>query len=300
MTLLFVLVDVYGSCTDRSRCRNEYNSSTRQFYRIHWGLTEVPQDIPADAFKVHLRFNKISVLPTGVFRNLSQCVQLDLNGNQIFFVHKDAFEGLDSLQYLDLDSNKISSFESETFANLGSLVGLYLVENHFSVLQSSMFAGLVNLQEIYISKNQISVLEEGVLDSLYSMKKIELTMTDLTTLNANVFINLPRLPLTLILSAESETTSKWKCSSLCWLKHEEQHGTVVWYMYPPKCSGEVEWTSLQCDDKGKICANWAVMPLICHNMTKSMNASMLLLSFRSMSRTWRSSILKEIKIQWAL
>ncbi len=229
MLVIFLPGDDAG-CTDSFWCRNKYDTSDRGFYRTHCCLTEVPSDIPAEALEVHLRNNAITSIPAGVFRHLTQCTYLNLGDNQISSVDKEAFQGLKSLQMLYLANNSISSVYIETFQ------------------------ALTSLQVLWLGQNDISSVVLGTFDSLHSLEFLDLEKNKLRTLSPRLFINLPRKPLKLKLGGFS---NKWNCSSLCWLKHEEQKGTVTWRDWwgddaaAPRCATGGDWASLQCGDPGE-------------------------------------------------
>ncbi len=113
----------------------------------------------------------------------------------------------------------------------------------------------MSLQILYLNDNRITVIEEGTFDSLFSVKIIALHNNRLRTISAALFIYGPR-PLQLPMRAQSlrlglfSDTNQWDCSSLCWLKHEEQHSTVDFPMGNPICVTGGAWNSLQCDDPG--------------------------------------------------
>ncbi len=297
-----------GFCT-RQDCRNEYNSTSKIFYRVWWGLTEVPRDIPAEALFIQLWGNEITHIPTGVFRHLTQCTRLWLGSNKISSVEKDDLMGLVSLRELSLANNKISSLGAGTFDRLtqcrelllssnditvltpglflhltqlyrldlglnkiidltpGSLDGLqrlrvlYLEGNRLTAIRRHMFAGLNFLQQISIGNNKISTIEGGTWDSVQELTQLTLFRNNLTTLSPDLFTNLLRyFPLNLAMSSISSISSidnPWDCSSLCWLKHEEQLGTVGFaarpYVssLPPRCTDGTVWETLQCGDPGE-------------------------------------------------
>ncbi len=338
------------------QCRKEYSSTSRAFFRSWWGLTEVPQDIPAEAVVVYLAGNEVTSIPDGVFSHLTQCntlnlgynkisalENLDFSGmgslqslwlgfNQISEIQSGVFVGLKKLTSLWLENNQISSSDAHAFSGLESLVVLVLKSNKLSVVEQRMFAGLKNLNEfnldnngiysiadqafrelqslevLHLSQNKISILpeglfmglkklrqiiltdnqisviqlrlfaglfqltdlslninqityiEEGTFDSLFSTQTVSMEENRLTTLSPDVFLNLPRQRLQLFLSRPfAFGTNMWDCSSLCWLKHEEHHGTIIWSqwvfngqprMAVPRCA-EGDWSSLQCGDPGK-------------------------------------------------
>ncbi len=52
----------------------------------------------------------------------------------------------------------------------------------------------------------------------------------------------------------SKSNNLWNCSSLCWLKHEELHGTVTLKLeLSPVCAIGGEWETLSCGAAGEKC-----------------------------------------------
>lgn len=246
--LVVIFEGVDTACTNQDACRNEYTLD-RKFYRTYWGLTEVPHDINAEALKIYLHYNAITTIPTGVFSHLSQCTDLLLTNNKISRILDAAFRGMGSLQNVLLGQNRISSVAQSTFIGLQNLQQLGLQGNQIADIRPGTFDHLKSLNLVWLDRNRLSTLTPGVFDGLHSLQEIILNSNRLTTLNPEVFTNLPR-PLVLRLSAIP--TDQWDCSSLCWLKREEQHGTVTWWnSVPPKCT-QGTWVSLQCGDAGRL------------------------------------------------
>ncbi len=264
-----------AQCIREGLCRHEYTAS-RMYYRVWWNLTEVPRDIPEDAIFVQISSNKITHLPPGVFDHLKDCEDMRLNNNKIgsvpsgvfnslskctflslalnliSSVDKDAFRGMDSLVFLWLLENRISQLEPGTFSSLKHLKQLRLDNNLISSLHQGVFLGLSNLTSLLLLRNHISILHPGIFDPLHSIQTIYLFRNRLTTLNPEIFLNLPRHPLSISMSHGENDRNQWVCTSLCWLKHEEQHGTIKWILDTslPICADGREWSLLECGDKG--------------------------------------------------
>ncbi len=152
---------------------------------------------------------------------------------------------------VDLQHNALSFIPAGVFSHLTKCVHLDLSYNGIASVDKEGFNGLSSLQTLKLH-NKISTLEPGTFDHLTSCNILILNQNKLVTLNPDLFINLPRLPLQLLLTLKSFDTNHWDCSSLCWLKHEEQQGTVTWlYGRVPKCADEEDWQTLQCGDPGQ-------------------------------------------------
>ncbi len=215
---------------------------------------QVPRDIPKEASAVDLRGNNIQLLDAGNFSHLAQCTKLSLIRNIISAIHIKAFEGMKSLRMLLLQLNKISHIEPQTFLGLASLKSLNLFSNKLTRIQCGMMEGLHKLTELDIRKKKISVVEEGAFNPLYAIQTLSLHGNQLRTINQNLFKNFPR-PFQLSLGkGYCLRATKWDCRSLCWLKHEEQKGTVKWRSNQgcPCCSGSIRWNKLHCAEGGEL------------------------------------------------
>ncbi len=239
-----------------------------------------------------LNGNKISVVEKETFQGLTSLQNLTLDNNQISSFHPETFRGLHALRELLLHTNRISHIDKNTFKGLNSLTKLYLYQNRIAVIEPATFADLRSLEILYLWGNQLCSIASGVFrnlhkletlllngnqilniqyeafHSLFSLKLLDLHNNQLVDLNPNLLVNLPRYPLQLGLSQVSAdpTRNKWNCLSLCWLKHEEQQGTIRWWVPPslgteghPICTVGSQWNSLQCPEPGEWpCAQYHV------------------------------------------
>ncbi len=257
----FLQLHVEANCQGTKTCRNMYFPAGRLFYRSCQNLTQVPMDIPPDAVKVVLFCNSFTSVPAGVFSYLVQCTCLELYENQIYLVDKQAFKGMTSLLELYLYRNRIPAIGPGTFGDLKFLEILYLWGNTLSSIESGIFSQVHKLKTLLLNKNQISHIEDGAFDYLFSLEILDLAKNRLTTLSPDLLTNLPRTPLQLGLGAfkiPHNARNLWNCLSLCWLKHEEQQGTIRWYVSPqtqrqcsPVCAAGGEWDLLQCPEPGE-------------------------------------------------
>ncbi len=202
--LLWILVPatIRSSC-DRGPLWRKYYSRPVNWLDIskratdRQGLTEVPGNISSDCTTLHLQklrcdvckfgvfndqtlctvlffknlcesldlsFNSITHLPSGVFSNLTQFIELnltelDLGFNWISEIDKNAFHGLSSLQTLVLFKNQMSTISNGTFTGLNNLQKLNLELNNLTQISAATFTGLTNLQILSLSYNQISQID---------------------------------------------------------------------------------------------------------------------------------------------
>ncbi len=191
--LLVLLPSAHAGCTDEHWCRNEYNSSTREFYRIAWGLTEIPKDIPHEAVLINLWENSITSLPANVFAPFTSLKSLFLYRNTILSIDANAFSGLRALEWLDLNSNRLFGFPTEMFTPLESLKVLDLRFNPFYPFNAGTFASLKSLEELRFYRNNLRAVHPGTFSGLVSLKKLVLAGNALYTLPPGIFAELRSL-----------------------------------------------------------------------------------------------------------
>ena len=223
--------------------------------------------------------NLFTTIPSEILSGLDMLDSLQLHTGQIMSVEKGAFDGLKLLRQLRLDTNEISDIEPGTFSSPNRLIELQLYQNRLSKIKTGTFAGLSFLQILYLSLNQIDVIENGAFDTLFSIKVIQLDNNRLTNLSPDLFINMPR-PLSLTLQTYGPADSNgFLCRAMCWLKHEQRDGTVLWPSGgDPRCIDVASWTSLPCGNQGRVRMS------ISHNTTKQSIFSAVCLPIRPMSQ----------------
>ncbi|KAJ8398768.1 hypothetical protein AAFF_G00419650 [Aldrovandia affinis] len=112
-------------------------ASTKNLYLFQNGIEALsPEDFAGlDGLEMlDLSQNKLSELPGGAFRPLSELRNLDLSNNNVEHVSRDSFAGLVLLERLYLYSNRIQSIHAAAFQGLGQLLELKLQGNQLAVL----------------------------------------------------------------------------------------------------------------------------------------------------------------------
>ena len=230
--LVFLLVvKANAECTNQHFCKNEYNSTslTRSFYRTWWNLTEVPRDIPADAHTVDLSWNIITSLPAGVFRHLSLCYSLRLEGNEISSIDKNAFKEMEALRSLGLEKNRISSIESGTFSGLNSLEKVFLSDNLLSSISPEMFEGLNlrNMRRLWFQRNQIVSVDKDSFREMESLYELDFGNNQISEIETGTFDSVRQLR---ILNLENNLLSRIKVgtfSGIIFLEDLNLHGNKI-------------------------------------------------------------------------
>ena len=101
------------------------------FVRTYFGLTDVPTDIPPEAREVYIGGNNITVLTPYSFKNLSQCIELDVRLNIIVQIDPGAFLGLQKLEQLGLNGNLLTEITGDSWQGIQTLRGLFLMGNYW-------------------------------------------------------------------------------------------------------------------------------------------------------------------------
>ncbi len=274
----------FTNCSPRCRKQfphaNGYWPSAGLFRKTSYCLEEVPTNIPQRVQKADLRINEISCVPTDAFKNLfwltslnlemnkiseieggawrglGQLKTLKLNDNKLTEINSEIWNGLSSLEKLDLSGNKIVCIACGHFSSLKNLQFLDLMANQLSALEAQVFCGLRKLKQLDLTNNNIYKIANDAFQELDALETLHLSMNKLQSLSAEVFKPLPR-PIKLSLDTPNKLHYKqkatWKCSSLCWLKAEEEAKTIIWSGAgaQPRCPRGVKWEHLFCIDPGK-------------------------------------------------
>ena len=243
------------------------------FYGSSDSLNSVPADISRDATMVSLETNQITKIKSRDFQNLTYCVELYLQYNSISEIDEDAFFGLSSLQKLYLDSNLLTVLKANMFLHLTALIELDLSNNDISWIMNGAFRGLGNLEILHLHSNRITLIEidgfenldklvylsmngnqlteimPGIFRGLVSVKALRLEGNEFASLRESDFADFPR-PLNLSLSYAQGPwgdDNPWRCTqSLCWLRKEEEIGTIFFSGRKPVCSNDGYWNRMWC------------------------------------------------------
>ena len=226
--------------------------------RREQGLADVPDDIPANVTILYLSDNKISTLRQNSFKHLSECRHLYLHRNRISHIADGAFSGLGNLRQLKLQENLLFVLRLGMFKGLDSLNELYMCCSHTDTIQNGSFLDLANLHRLDLRTNRLTELRAEMFLGLISLRIIQLVYNHFTTIDASVFSHLPR-PLEVQLTELADPRALLlNCDSrLCWLKEEEEFGTIIWYrtygyhpIMKPGCMDGLTWAMLDCNITG--------------------------------------------------
>ena len=137
--------------------------------------------------------NDLSVLPVGVFDELTALTTLNLYGNDLSVLPVDVFDGLIALTHLNLYGNELSSLPVGVFDGLTALRDMHLSGNELSSLPVGVFDGLTALTTLHLQYNELSSLPVGVFDELTALTTLSLYGNELSVLPVGVFDGLTAL-----------------------------------------------------------------------------------------------------------
>lgn len=108
---------------------------------------------------LNLRQNKIREISTGAFDSIrDNIIILDLQLNQLSYLHPGMFRGMRRLRTLNLGGNSISDINSGVFKDLEELQELNLSMNLFTVLSSEIISGPRALRRLLVVCNPLQKL----------------------------------------------------------------------------------------------------------------------------------------------
>jgi len=146
---------------------------------------------------LNLAGNRLTLLPDGVFANLTGLENLDLSGNRLNNVTRPLFEDNYSLRRLRLANNRISYIESTVFHSLSSLEELVLENNELSILPARVFSRLFSLRTLTLQGNRLGAVPSNVLPIQYPAAATQVPFSPILSLNLdrNRIVNLTQVEI---------------------------------------------------------------------------------------------------------
>ncbi len=240
-----------------------------RYYGYCQGFTEVPANIPRDAYQIYLAGNQIKSLKANSF-NHSSCRTIKIHWDQLENIEFGAFSNLDSLSSLYLsDNKKLKVINSRIFNHLSSLYSLWLDNNNIENIHTDSFKDLKSLRTLKLQDNTIQHLPSLIFSNLPKLSTIDLRNNELTTLTWDIFSygrDDHPISIQIALSGNSLVCN----SSLCWLyegEQDEQNGWITWMdawyygnIYGPQCTDLPSWSKMNIvcgmkDERGKFILN---------------------------------------------
>ncbi|TRY81690.1 hypothetical protein DNTS_026002 [Danionella cerebrum] len=166
------LIATVHCCPQHCTCSDKYN---HQFADCAYKeLLEVPVGLPSNVTTLSLSANKIKVLKSKTFINVTQVTSLWLAHNEIITVERDTLAPLIQLRNLDISHNKIVHFPWEDLANLTALQLLKMNNNEMVSIPKNAFSNLKDLRSVRINNNKFTTIVQGTFESLTSMSHLQI------------------------------------------------------------------------------------------------------------------------------
>nr|XP_020467977.1 immunoglobulin superfamily containing leucine-rich repeat protein 2-like [Monopterus albus] len=159
-------------CPELCTCSDKYGHHFAEC--SYKDLAEVPDGLPPNVTTVSLSANKISLISSGCFDNVTKVISLWLAHNEIISIEQGAFALLVHLRNFDISHNKIIDFPWEDLQNLRALHLLKMNHNEMVHLPRDTFSNLKDLRSLQLNNNKFITIAEGTFDGLVSLSHLQI------------------------------------------------------------------------------------------------------------------------------
>ncbi|XP_072242010.1 immunoglobulin superfamily containing leucine-rich repeat protein 2 [Leuresthes tenuis] len=172
LALWTVVIGWVRCCPELCSCQDKF---AHQFADCAYkDLLVVPVGLPSNVTTVSLSANKIKVLKSKTFINITQVTSLWLAHNEIVTIETNTLAPLIQLRNLDISNNKIVNFPWKDLLNLTALQLLKMNNNEMVNLPKDAFSTLKDLRSLRINNNKFSTIAEGTFSALSSMSHLQI------------------------------------------------------------------------------------------------------------------------------
>lgn len=166
------VIGIVQCCPELCSCQDKF---AHQFADCAYkDLLTVPVGLPSNVTTVSLSANKIKILKSKSFVNITQVTSLWLAHNEIVTIETDTLAPLIQLRNLDISNNKIVNFPWEDLHNLTALQLLKMNNNEMVNLPKDAFSTLKDLRSLRINNNKFTTIVQGTFDALSSMSHLQI------------------------------------------------------------------------------------------------------------------------------
>ncbi|KAM7414624.1 hypothetical protein PAMA_019441 [Pampus argenteus] len=137
-------------------------------------LLVVPVGLPSTVTTVSLSANKIKLLKSKSFINITQVTSVWLAHNEIVTIERNTLAPLIQLRNLDISYNRIVNFPWEDLRNLTALQILKMNNNEMVTLPMDAFSTLKDLRALRLNNNQFTTIVQGTFSALSTMAHLQI------------------------------------------------------------------------------------------------------------------------------
>ncbi|XP_058501344.1 immunoglobulin superfamily containing leucine-rich repeat protein 2 [Solea solea] len=172
LALWTTVIGIVQCCPELCSCQDKF---AHQFADCAYkDLLVVPLGLPSNVTTVSLSANKIKLLKSKSFINITQVTSLWLAHNEIVTIETDTLAPLIQLRNLDISYNKIVYFPWEDLHNLTALQLLKMNNNEMVTLPKDAFSTLKDLRSLRINNNKFTTIVQGTFSALASMSHLQI------------------------------------------------------------------------------------------------------------------------------
>uniref|UniRef100_UPI003AAFDCBB immunoglobulin superfamily containing leucine-rich repeat protein 2 n=1 Tax=Centroberyx gerrardi TaxID=166262 RepID=UPI003AAFDCBB len=172
LALWTTVIGIVQCCPESCSCLDKY---AHQFADCAYkDLLLVPVGLPSNVTTLSLSANKIKLLKSKSFINVTQVTSLWLAHNEIVTIETDTLAPLIQLRNLDISYNKIVNFPWEDLQNLTALQLLKMNNNEMVNLPKDAFSTLKELRSLRINNNKFTTIVQGTFSALSSMSHLQI------------------------------------------------------------------------------------------------------------------------------
>lgn len=169
---LWTVLGIVQGCPELCSCQDKF---AHQFADCAYkDLLVVPVGLPSNVTTVSLSANKIKLLKSKSFSNISMVTSLWLAHNEIVSIETDTLAPLIQLRNLDISYNKIVNFPWEDLHNLTALQLLKMNNNEMVNLPKDAFSTLKDLRSLRINNNKFTTIVQDTFNALTSMSHLQI------------------------------------------------------------------------------------------------------------------------------
>ncbi|XP_028286862.1 immunoglobulin superfamily containing leucine-rich repeat protein 2 [Parambassis ranga] len=172
LALWTIVIGIVHCCPEQCSCQDKF---AHQFADCAYkDLLVVPVGLPSNVTTVSLSANKIKLLKSKSFINITQVTSLWLAHNEIVTIEMDTLAPLIQLRNLDISYNKIVNFPWEDLHDLTALQLLKMNNNEMVNLPKDAFSTLKDLRSLRINNNKFTTIVQGTFSALSSMSHLQI------------------------------------------------------------------------------------------------------------------------------